>query len=141
MDAREEISRWLALLVQLSSESESDQIDRDIKMLTGVTLQLTSELAKRNSYLAKQCRKNKPAIAKKAPQKGPQKQKAADNRHDTQGDDEGSHKRREALSSIQQGIRQADPTIADQQRALRGQIYGAHNDDVQFRKAAKAIAR
>ena len=62
MDAREEISRWLALLVQLSSEAESDQIDGDIKMLTGVTLQLSSELAKRNTYLAKQCRPNKPAI-------------------------------------------------------------------------------
>lgn len=65
MDAREEISRWLALLVQLSSEAESDQIDGDIKMLTGVTQQLSSELAKRNTDLAKQCRRNKPAIAKK----------------------------------------------------------------------------
>jgi hypothetical protein len=48
MDAREEIGRWLALLVQLSSDAESDQIDDDIKMLTGVTQQLSSELAKRN---------------------------------------------------------------------------------------------
>lgn len=141
MDAREEISRWLALLVQLSSEAESDEINKDIKLLTGVALQLSSELAKRNASLAKQCRPKKPAIAQKTPQNGPQKQTAADNSSDTQGDDEGSQKRSEELSSIQQGIRQADPTIADRQRALRGQIYGAQNDDAQFRRAAKAIVR
>jgi hypothetical protein len=139
MDAREEVSRWLALLVQLSSEAESDQIDGDIKMLTGVTLQLSSELAKRNTDLAKQCRRNKPAIAKKAPKKGPTKQPGADSSRDTQGGDEGSQKRREELSSIQQGIRQADPSLADQQRALRGYVYGAQNDDIAFNKAAKAI--
>ena len=140
MDAREEISRWLALLVQLSSEAESDQLDGDIKLLTGVTLQLSSELAKRNTYLAKQCRKRQPSIAQKAPQKGPTKQPGADSSRDTQGGDEGSQKRREELSSIQQGIRQADPSLADQQRALRGKVYGAQNDEVAFRKAAKEIA-
>lgn len=140
MDAREEISRWLALLVQLSNEAESDQIDGDIKMLTGITQQLSSELAKRNTYLAKQCRRNKPAITKKAPQKGPQKQTGKDSSRDAQGDDEGSEKRPEALSSIQQGIRQADISMADQQRAALNKVYGAQNDDVAFRKAAQAIA-
>ncbi len=139
MDAREEISRWLTLLVQLSNEAESDQINADIKLLTGVTQQLSSELAKRNVNLAKQCRRNKPAIAKKAPQNGPQKQTGKDSSRDAQGNDEGSQKRREELSSIQQGIRQADPSLADQQLALRGYVYGAQNDDVAFNKAAKAI--
>ena len=110
-------------------------------MLTGVTQQLSSELAKRNTYLAKQCRKNKPTIAKKAPQKGSQKEKGVNSKDDAQGGDEGSQKRREELSSIQQGIRQADPSLADQQRALRAQIYGTQNDDVAFNKAAQAIAR
>ena len=141
MDAREEISRWLALLVQLSNEAESDQINADIKLLTGVTQQLSSELAKRNTYLAKQCRRNKPAITKKAPQKGPKREKGTTSKVDTQGSDEGSQKRREELSSIQQGIRQADPSLADQQRRLRGYVYGAQNDEVAFRKAAQAIAR
>ena len=45
------------------------------------------------------------------------------------------------LSSIQQGIRQADPSLADQQRKLRGYVYSAQNDEVAFQKAAKAIAR
>ncbi|MFM7028707.1 MAG: hypothetical protein ACKOXK_08555 [Chakrabartia sp.] len=141
MDAREEISRWLALLVELSSEAESDEINNDIKLLTGVTLQLSSELAKRNKSLAKQCRPRKPATAQKAPQKGPEKKRGDDSSDDAQGKDEGSQKRREELSSIQQGIRQADNSFADQQRALRGKVYGAQNDDVQFRQAAKVIAR
>ena len=141
MDAREEISRWLALLVQLSREAESDQIDGDIKMLTGVTLQLSSELAKRNTYLAKQCRKNKPAIAQKAPQKGPKTQSGADSSNDAQGQGEGSQKRREELSHVMQGVEQAEPSLADQQGALRHQIYAAQNNDVAFAKAARAIAR
>ena len=41
---------------------------------------------------------------------------------------------------IMQGAQQADPTMADQQQALRGKVYGAQNDDVAFGKAAKAIA-
>lgn len=141
MDAREEISRWLALLVQLSSEAYSDQIDGDIKMLTGVALQLSSELAKRNTYLAKQCRKRQPSIAQKAPQKGPKKQSGTDSSRDAQGGDEGSQRQREELSSIQQGIRQADKSLADQRRAALNKVYGAENNDVAFRKAAQAIAR
>jgi hypothetical protein len=140
MDAREEISRWLALLVQLSSKAESDQIDGDIKMLTGVTLQLSSELAKRNTYLAKQCRKNKPAISPKAPQKGPQQEKGVSSKNDAQDNDEGSQRRREELSSVQQGIRQADISMADQQRAALSKVYGAENDEVAFKKAARAIS-
>lgn len=140
MDAREEISRWLALLVQLSSEAESDQIDGDIKMLTGVTLQLSSELAKRNTYLAKQCRRNKPAISQKAPQKGPQKEKGADSSHNASGDGDGSQKQPEELSSIQQGIRQADLSPGEEHKSALNNLYGAQNNDVAFRKAAKAIA-
>lgn len=140
MDAREEISRWLALLVQLSSEAESDQIDGDIKMLTGVTLQLSSELAKRNTYLAKQCRPNKPAISQKAPQKGPQKQKGADSSDDASGGEDGSQKQPEELSSIQQGTRQADLSPEEEHQGALNKVYGAENDDAAFRKVAKAIA-
>ncbi len=141
MDAREEISRWLALLVQLSCEAESEQVDGDIKMLMGVTLQLTSELAKRNTYLAKQCRKRQPSIAQKAPQKGPKQANGADSTDHASDDDEGSQKQQEELSSIQQGIRQADLSMTDQRRTALNKVYGAQNNDVQFRKVAKAIAR
>ncbi len=140
MDAREEISRWLALLVQLSSEAESDQIDGDIKMLTGVTLQLSSELAKRNAYLAKQCRPNKPTISQKAPQNGPQKEKGADSSADASGDEEGSQKKSEKLSSIQQDLRQADLSPGNEHQSALNKVYGAQNDEVAFRKAARTIA-
>jgi hypothetical protein len=60
---------------------------------------------------------------------------------DTQNVSNGSEDRPKELSSIQQGIRQAEPTLADQQRALRGYVYGAQNDEVAFRKAAQAITR
>lgn len=141
MDAREEISRWLALLVQLSNEAESDQINADIKMLTGVTQQLSSELAKRNSYLAKQCRPRKSKPPKSDPVTGPQKVDGDENSRDAPNAQNDSEDRSKELSAIQQGIHQADPPLADQQRLLRGKIYGAQNNDVQFRKAAKAIAR
>lgn len=140
MDAREEISRWLALLVQLSNEAESEEIDGDIKMLTGVTLQLSSELAKRNTYLAKQCRPNKPAISQKTTQKGPQKQKGADSSDDASGDEDGSQKQPEELSSIQQSIRQADLGPGEEHKSALNKLYGAQNNDVAFRKAAKVIA-
>lgn len=141
MDAREEISRWLALLVQLSNDAESDQIDGDIKMLTGVTLQLSSELAKRNTYLAKQCSPRKSKPAKSAPIKVPKKEKGDQSSTDTPQQQKGAEDRSKELSAMQQGIHQADPTLADQQGALRGYVYGAQNDEVAFRKAAKAISR
>jgi hypothetical protein len=60
---------------------------------------------------------------------------------DTPNSQNDSEDRSKAVSSIQQGIRQAEPTLADQQQALRGYVYGAQNDEVAFRKAAKAIKR
>lgn len=48
---------------------------------------------------------------------------------------------RRGEQAIQQGIRQAEPSLADQQQKLRGHVYGAQNDEVAFRKATKAIAR
>lgn len=141
MDARDEIKRGLLLLAQIAAESNSDTIKKDIDLLTGVTLQLTAELANRNAALGKQCRSRKSNPPKSAPARGPQKPKQPQSSTDTPNTQNGAEDRSKALSSMQQGIRQADPSLADQQRALRGQIYGAHNDDVQFRKAAKAIAR
>lgn len=141
MEIREEIKRCLAALTQLAAESESKQIKADIDMLMGVALQLTTELSNRNAALAKRCQSRKAKPSKSAPAKGPQQQKHPPSRTDALNIKNAAEKRPEGLSSIQQGIRQADPAIADQQRALRGQIYGAQNDDVAFQKAAKAIGR
>lgn len=143
MDAREEIKRWLAALVQLEAESESKQIETDIEMLMGVTLQLTTELTNRNAALAKQCRPRKATPPKASPQNGPQKQSKKQRSDDTQNDGKGAEGRSKELSHIQQGIQQAskaEPSTQTQQQQLRSQIYGAHNKDVAFRKAAKAIA-
>jgi hypothetical protein len=142
MDAREEIKRWLAALVQLEAESESKQIKADIELLMGVTLQLTTELTNRNAALAKQCRPHKAAPPKATPQKGPQKQSEKQRSDDTQDDGKGAEGSSEEISHIQQGIQQAsraEPSAQTQQQ-LRNQIYGAQNKDVAFRKAAKAIA-
>lgn len=141
MDAREQIKRAILLLPKLAAEIESKEIKVDIDLLMGVTLQLTAELANRNDALAKQCRSRKPKPPKQAPQKCPQTQKPQPSSSDTQNTKNDSEDRSKAVSSIQQGIRQAEPSLADQQRKLRGYVYGAQNDEVAFRKAAKAIAR
>ena len=141
MDAREQIKRAIILLPKLAAEIESKEIKADIDLLTGVISELVTVLVSRNDALAKQCSSRKSKPPKPAPQKSPQTQKPKPRNVDTQSGNNGSEDRSKAISSIQQGIRQAEPTLADQQRALRGYVYGAQNDDVAFRKAAQAIAR
>jgi hypothetical protein len=105
----------------------------------GVASQLVTALVSRNDALAKQCRSRKSKPPKPAPQKSPQTQKHKPSNADNPYSKNDIEDRSKAVSSIQQGIRQAEPT--DQQQALRGYVYGAQNDEVAFRKAAKAIAR
>ncbi len=139
MELRELINRSLATLPKLAKESDSKQIKADIDMLLGVVLQLTTEMANRNAALARQKQPRRVKPPKSAPQKGPQKKNGAGSETDS-ADQTGADNRSKALSSIQQGIRQADPSLADEQRALRQQIYGRQNSDVAFAKAAQAIA-
>ncbi len=145
MDGREQIKQAIFLLPKLAAESESKEIKADIDLLMGVASQLVTVLVSRNEALAKQngSRKSKPPNP--APTKGPQTQKPKTSSTDTpnsQNDSKDRSKdRSKELSSIQQGIRQAEPSPTDQQQALRGYVYGAQNDEVAFRKAAKAIAR
>ena len=141
MDAREQIKRAIILLPKLAADSESKEVKADIDLLMGVASQLVTVLVSRNDALAKQCRSRKPKPPKPAPQKSPQTQKPKPSSTDAQKGKNDSEDRSKALSSIQQGIRQAEPTLADQQQALRGYVYGAQNDEVAFRKGAQAIAR
>jgi hypothetical protein len=141
MDAREEMKRWLALLVQMADEAESKTIKQDADMLLAVASELTGKLAARNASLAKQIRPRSAKPPKASPVSGPQKQKRPPSKTDTPKTQNAAQKRPEELSRIQQGIRQADPSLAAQQRALRGKVYGAQNGEVAFRKAAQAIAR
>lgn len=141
MDMREGIKRCLAVLVQLADEADSQEIKEDIALLQGTMSQLITKLTERNAALAKQCRSRHSKPPKSAPAKSPQQRKQPASSTDTPSAQKDAEDRSKELSSIQQGIRQADPSLADQQRALRGKIYGAQNDEVAFRKAAQAIAR
>ncbi len=141
MDAREEMKRWLALLVQMADDSESKTIKQDADMLLAVASELTGKLAARNTALAKQIRPRSAKPPKASPASGPQKPEQSNSSTDTPSTQNDAEDRSKVLSSIQQGIRQSDPTMADQQQALRGKVYGAQNDDVAFGKAAKALAR
>lgn len=140
MDAREQFTQLLAWVIKNSDEVESSQIQADIMLLIGSAGQLVRKMAERNTALAKQCRKRKAKPSKPAPQKGPQHGNGADRNDDVQDGRAEAEDRSKELSAIQQGIRRADPTLADQQQALRQQIYGQQNRDVAFAKAAKAIA-
>jgi hypothetical protein len=139
MNAREQIKRAVLLLPKLAAESESKEIKADIDLLMGVASQLVKVLVSRNGALAKQSRSQKSKPPKSAPQKQPQQQKPKTSSTDSPNSQNDSKDRSKAVSSIQQGIRKAAPTVADQQQALLGYIYGAQNDDVAFRKAAKSI--
>lgn len=141
MDIRDEIKRCLAALPRLAAESDSKQIKADIDMLMGAALQLTMELANRNADLAKRCQSRKAKRSTAAPISGAKQPARLQSNTDSANSERGAEGRSKELSAIQQGIRQADPTTTDQQRMLRGKVYGAENDDVEFRNAAKAIAR
>ena len=141
MDAREQIKRAILLLPKLAAESESEETKADIDLMMGVASQLVTVLVSRNDALVKQCRSRKPKPPKPVPQKSPQTQKPKPSNTDTPNSQNDSKDRSKAVSSIQQGIRQAEPSPTDQQRGLRGYVYGAQIDEVAFRKAAQAIAR
>ena len=141
MDAREQIKRAILLLPKLAAVLESKEIKADIDLLMGMASQSVTVLVSRNDALAKQCRPRKSKPPKAAPQKTAQTQKPKPSSNDTQNSKNDSKDRSKAISSIQQGIRQAQPSPTDQQQALRGYVYGAQNDAVAFRKAAQAIAR
>jgi hypothetical protein len=141
MDAREQIKRAILLLPKLAAEIEGKEIKADIDLVMGVALQLVTVLVSRNDALAKQCRSRKSKPPKPAPQKTAQTPKPQPSSTDIQNSKNDSEDRSKALSSIQQGIRQADASLDDHQKNLRHFTYGAQNNEVAFRKAAQAIAR
>jgi len=128
-------------VVAMAREADSDQVKLAMDIFLAGTSQLGTIFQQRCHQLATQKQPRKAKPPKATPQKGPQQPKRPHSSTDspnTQNDAEG---RAKELSSIQQGIRQADPSLADQRRAALSKIYGAQNDDVAFRKAAKAIAQ
>jgi hypothetical protein len=141
VDDIEEMIRWIATVVQNAQQSETKRLKQALEMMLTGSAQIGGILSSRCTALARQCRPRKATPPKSAPQSGPQKGSGGKSSTDTPRTPNAAQKRPEELSSIQKGIRQADPSLADQQRALRQQIYGQQNDEVAFAKAAKAIAR
>lgn len=140
MDARDELAQLIAWLVQNVDEVESGQIKADIALLLGAASQLVTVLVNRNTALAKQHRSRKAKPPKKRPTKAPQQQNDTQRSADSSGDGNDAEGRSQGLSRIQQGILKADASMADQRRAALNKVYGAQNDDVAFRKTARAIA-
>jgi hypothetical protein len=142
MDAREELKRWMAMVVQLSSEEESKTIKQDIDLFLSVAGELSGKLAERNTVLAKQCRSSSRAKPPKpAPQKAQKQPDTSPSNDDIPTSQNPTQDRSQERSGQSLQKQQAQPSPTDQQRALRGYVYGAQNDEVAFRKAAQAIAR
>ena len=127
-------------VIDMADDASSDQLKLAMDILLAGTSQLGTIFQRRCVQLANQKQPRAAKPPKPAPQKSPQTQKPKPSSTDTQNTKNDIEDRSKAVSSIQQGIRQAQPTLADQQQALRGYVYGAQNDEVAFRKAAQAIA-
>ena len=142
MDAREELKRWIAVVVQMSAEEESEVIQQDIDLFLSVAGELSGKLADRNAALAKQIRpRSPPKPSKPSPQKAQKQPEASPSSDDSPASQNDAENRSQVRSGQTQQKQQAQPSPTDQQRGLRGYVYGAQNDDVAFRKAAKAITR
>ena len=142
MDAREELKRWIAMVIELSAEEESTTVKQDIDLFLSVAGELSGRLAERNTALAKQCssssRAKPPKPAPQKVQKQPKPELSTADSPQSQNDSEDRSQERSGQSLQKQ---QAPPSPAHQQQALRGYVYGAQNDEVAFRKAAQAITR
>jgi hypothetical protein len=138
MDAREELKRWIATVVQMSAEEESKVIKQDIDLFLSVAGELSGKLADRNTALAKQIRPRSSAKpSKPSPQKAqkePDPSPSSDDIPAPQTDAEGRSQERSGQLSQRQ---RSEPSPADQQRALRGYVYGAQNDEVQFQQSCE----
>jgi len=126
-------------VIDMADDTSNDNVKLAMDILLAGTSQLGTIFQRRCVQLANQKQPRAAKPPKPAPAKGPQTPKPKPSSSVTQNSKNGSEDRSKAVSSIQQGIRQAAPTIADQQQALLGYIYGVQNDDVAFRKAAKSI--
>ena len=128
-------------VIDMADDASNDNVKLAMDILLAGTSQLGTIFQRRCVQLANQKQPRAAKPPKPAPQKSPQTPKPKTSSTDNPNSKNDTEDRAKALSSIQQGIRQAEPSPTDQQQALRGYVYGAHNDEVAFRKAAQAIAR
>jgi hypothetical protein len=128
-------------VIDMADDASNDNVKLAMDILLAGTSQLGTIFQRRCVQLANQKQPRTAKPPKPAPQKQLQTPKPKPSSTDTPNSQSDSKDSSKALSSIQQGIRQAEPSQTDQQRALRGYVYGAQNDEVAFRKAAQAITR
>lgn len=144
MDIREEMKRWMMVVIQAANDSDSKDIQKDVKLFLDSAGQLSDILAKRNESLGRQSRPRKASAPSPAPSK-PQKQPAKPDRSDdTPNPESGAKDRAQELSGVQQGIQQAlrqRPVPMTDKRALRQQTYGGMDDDKRLRVVAQGLTR
>ena len=143
MDAREEMKRWIATIIQNATQEDSGQVKADIDLFLSASAQLAGILSSRYEALAKKYRPKSPKPPKLAPAKPLQQPNSSDSSADTPKaklDAQGAKNRPEGKSRIQQGILKAQQGPKSQQQALLRQVYGPQNKAVAFQKAAKALA-
>ena len=143
MDAREEMKRWIATIVQNAANEDSKLVKADIDLFLGASGQLVGILSSRYETLAKKYRPNRPKPPKLAPAKPLQPPESLQSSADTQKarmDAQDAQKRPERKSRIQQGINKAQQMPKSPKQALLRQVYGQQNKEVAFQKAAKALA-
>ena len=128
-------------VIDMADDADSEQVKLAMDILLAGTSQLGTIFQRRCVQLANQKQPRAAKPPKPAPQKSPQTQKPKLSNADNPYSKNDIENRSKAISSIQKGIRQAEPTLADQQQALRRYVYGAQNDEVAFGKAAQAISR
>ena len=123
MDAREELKRWIAMVVQLSSEEESKTIKQDIDLFLSVAGELSGKLAERNTALAKQCRSSTKAKPQKpAPQKAQKQPKPELSNADIPKSQNDSEDRSQARSVQSLQKQQAEPSPTCSPSGLMAQI-------------------
>jgi hypothetical protein len=143
MDAREEMKRWIATIIQNATKEDGSLVKADIDLFLSASAQLAGVLSSRYEALAKKYRPKSSKPPKLAPAKPLQQQNSRESSADapqTKMDAQGAKKRPEGKSRIQQGILKAQQGPKSQQQALLRQVYGPQNKEVAFQKAAKTLA-
>ena len=140
MDAREELKRWIALVIELSADEESKVIKQDIDVLLSAAGTLTGTLASRNTALARQIRPRSTSAPQPAPQKAqkqPEPSSSSDDTPESDKDAEARSQKRSGGDAVDQSKQDRGDTAA----SMRRDIYGQQDDEQELRQAAKRLTR
>ncbi len=136
MDAREELKRWIALVVQNAAKEDSSQVKSDIDLFLGVSGQLAGVLSSRNETFARKSRPNRskpPTLAPAKPLQQPDSRKSSTDTPDPEMDAQDAQKRPEGKKA---GLK----SPRSEQQALRRQTYGRPTQEKKLQQAAKKLA-